>query len=126
VRVAVIGASKDRSKFGNKAVRAYLGQGHDVYPVNPGEDRIEGLQAYRSILDIPVEDEGLDAVLVYLPPASTLRVLEDIARKGTRELYLNPGSEDAAVVERARELGLDPILACSIIAIGESPSSYGP
>jgi hypothetical protein len=51
----------------------------------------------------------------------TLRVLEEIARKGVRELYLNPGSESAAVVERAEALGLVPILACSIVEIGRSP-----
>jgi hypothetical protein len=123
MNVAVIGASNDRRKFGNKALRAYANRGHDVYPVNSHEAFIEGRPAYRSLLDVPVD---LDVVLVYLPPHKTLGVLDDIARKGTRELYLNPGSEDAVVVERARELGLDPILACSIIAIGESPGNYGP
>jgi hypothetical protein len=123
MNVAVIGASNDRRKFGNKAVRAYARRGFDVYPVNPREATIEGLRVYRSLLDIPV---ALDRVLVYLPPPTTLGVLDDIAGKGTRELYLNPGSEDPTVVRRARELGLDPILACSIVAIGESPSSYAP
>jgi hypothetical protein len=123
MNVAVIGASNDRRKFGNKAVRAYARRGFDVYPVNPREATIEGLRVYRSLLDIPV---ALDRVLVYLPPPTTLGVLDDIAGKGTRELYLNPGSEDPTVVRRARELGLDPILTCSIVAIGESPSSYAP
>ena len=39
--VAIIGASTDRSKFGNKSVRAHLQQGYEVFPVNPkgGENR---------------------------------------------------------------------------------------
>lgn len=119
--VAVIGASNDRHKFGNKAVRAYLNQGYRVFPVNPKEKKIEGLEAYRSVLDIPDE---LDRVTVYLPPHLTEAVLGDVARKGTKELFLNPGSESAAVLEKARELGLSPILACSIIDIGETPSRY--
>jgi len=123
MNVAVIGASNDRRKFGNKAVRAYAHRLFAVYPVNLHETAIEGFRAYRSVLDVPVD---LDVVLVYLPPHKTLGVLDDIARKGAKTLYLNPGSEDAAVVARARELGLDPLLACAIIAIGESPSSYGP
>lgn len=121
MNVAVIGASNDRSKFGNKAVRSYLAHGHSVYPVNLREATIEGQAAFRSILDVPAD---LDATLVYLPPATTLRVLPDIARKGPGQLYLNPGSEDDAVVAEARRLGLDPILACSIIAIGDTPSNY--
>jgi len=121
VNVAVIGASSNRNKFGNKAVRSYRAHGHSVYPVNPGEAAIEGLPAFKSIEDIPAD---IDVTLVYLPPAVTLTVLTGIARKGTRQLYLNPGSENDTVVARARELGLEPILACSIMAIGDSPSHY--
>jgi hypothetical protein len=121
VNVAVIGASNDRAKFGNKAVRSYRAHGHRVFPVNPYRTRIEGQPAYRSILDVPGD---LDATLVYLPPETTLRLLEDIARKGPGALYLNPGSENDAVLARAAELGLEPILACSIAAIGDSPTDY--
>ncbi|MDH3217855.1 MAG: CoA-binding protein [Candidatus Krumholzibacteria bacterium] len=119
--VAVVGASNDRRKFGNKAVRAYVGRGFDVYPVNNHEDFIEGLKAYRSVLDIPV---GVDRVSLYLPPASALDVMDDIFRKGTSELFLNPGSESKRVIEKAEALGLNPILACSVIDIGESPGQY--
>jgi len=116
--VAIIGASNDRGKFGNKAVRAYLKQGYTVFPVNPKEETIEGIKAYKSILEIPDE---VDRVSVYLPPKLTVAVLDEIARKGTKALFLNPGSESEAAVEKARALGLDPILACSIIDIGETP-----
>jgi acyl-CoA synthetase (NDP forming) len=117
--VAVIGASNDRSKYGNRAVRAYRAGGFEVYPVNPHEAQVEGLRAYASILDVPA---AIDRATVYLPPAVTLGVLEEIARKGVRELFLNPGSEDSAVIDRAQALGMVPILACSIVDIGRSPS----
>ena len=123
MNVAVIGASSNRNKFGNKAVRSYRAHGHSVYPVNPGEAAIEGLPAFKSIEDIPAD---IDVTLVYLPPAVTLTVLTGIARKGTRQLYLNPGSESPEAVSRAKALGIEPILACSIIAVGESPSRFGP
>jgi predicted CoA-binding protein len=121
VNVAVIGASNNHEKFGNKAVRAYVAHGHSVYPVNLREATVEGLKAYRSIVDVPVD---LDATLVYVPPHVTLRLLPEIARKGPGTLYLNPGSEDDAVVAKATELGLEPVLACSIIAIGDRPGNY--
>jgi predicted CoA-binding protein len=118
--VAVVGASRQRAKYGNRAVRAYRSEGWDVYPVHPTAAAIEGLRAYASVLDVPV---ALDRVTVYLPPVVTRAVLEEIARKGTRELFLNPGSEDDAVLARAQELGLVPILACSIVDIGRSPAN---
>jgi predicted CoA-binding protein len=116
--VAVIGASNDRTKYGNRAVRAYRADGWDVYPVHPTAGAIEGLRAYPSIEAIPV---AIDRATLYLQPATTLTALDAIARKGVGELYLNPGSESDAVTERAYELGLRPILACSIVDIGRSP-----
>ena len=116
--VAVIGASADPSKYGNKAVRAYLRRGWTVYPVSPRGGEIEGLPVYRSILDIPAK---LDRTSMYVPPTVGLAMLRDIAAKGPGELFFNPGSESDAVVDAARALGLEPIVACSIVDIGERP-----
>ena len=115
--VAIVGASADRSKYSNKSVRAHLAKGYEVFPVNPREETIEGLKVYRSVLEIPVK---LDRVSVYLPPAVGMKVVEEIARKGTKELFLNPGSESDELVEKARSLGLEPIVACSITDLGMS------
>ena len=72
--VAVIGASADRSKFGNKAVRAYLTRGFTVYPVNPKETTIEGLPAFASIDAVPVAHySDVDAADWY---RATLRFME--------------------------------------------------
>lgn len=119
--VAVIGASRDRRKYGNKAVRAFLRQGYTVYPVNPYEPHVEGLDTYPSVRDIP---GPVDMATVYVQPEVGLRVLDDLAAKGIREVWFNPGSESPAIVARAQALGLDAILACSIIGVGESPSAY--
>lgn len=116
--VAVIGASGDPAKFGNKAVRAYLRQGWTVYPVTPKPEPIEGLRTYPSILDIPGD---VDRATLYLPPQLGLKVLADIQRKGVNEFFVNPGAESDELVDAAKELGLDPIVACSIVEIGERP-----
>jgi uncharacterized protein len=117
--IAVVGASADRGKFGNKAVRAYLRQGYAVYPVHPKAAAIEGQPAYRSVLDVPVAK--LDRVSIYLPPDIALQVLEDVARKPAQEVWLNPGADSPAVVARARDLGLSVVVGCSILAVGVDP-----
>jgi hypothetical protein len=117
--VAIIGASVDRGKFGNQAVRAFLRQGFTVYPVNPKESQIEGLPVFKSIADVP---ERPDLVSVYLPPPVLLKILPAIAAKGCDELWLNPGTESAEVLAEAERLGLNVIQACSIVGIGLSPS----
>ncbi len=118
--VAIIGASSDQNKFGNKAVRAFVQQGYAVYPVNPKEPEIEGLPAFKSIRDVPVRP---DLVSIYLPPAVVLKVLPDIATKGCDELWLNPGTESDEVLAEAERLGLKVIQACSIVAVGISPAA---
>lgn len=119
--VAVIGASPDRHKYGNKAVRAFRDRGDTVVPINPREAEIEGLKSYASVLDVP---GTIDMATMYVAPAVGLRVLDEIAKKGIREVWFNPGADSPEVVERARELGLDAIVACSIVGIGKSPATY--
>src|SRR5580692_11644542 len=118
--VAVIGASNDRAKFGNKSVRAFVQQGYTVYPVNPRETEIEGLPAFKSIQDVPVRPQMIS---VYLPPAVLLKMMPDIAARGCDELWLNPGTESDEVLAEAERLGLRVIQGCSIVAVGVSPAS---
>lgn len=117
--VAIIGASADRSKFGNKSVRAHAAQGYRVFPVNPKGGEIEGLPAYASLSDIPVAH--LDRISMYVPPAVGLKLLDEIAAKGCDELWLNPGSDSDELADAARARGLNPIIACSIVDVGVSP-----
>lgn len=120
-RVAVIGASADRNKFGNKAVRAYMRQGYQVFPVNPRGGTIEGLRVSRSVreIDVPVEMASM-----YVHPDVGIAVLDELAAAGVKEVWLNPGAESPALIRRAWALGLRPIVACSIVGVGESPSAY--
>jgi predicted CoA-binding protein len=121
--VAILGASADRSKFGNKAVRAFLARGYTVYPVNPKGGEVEGLPVFKSLAEIP-DDVKLDRISVYLPPAVGLKTLPDIVQRGCDELWLNPGSESDDLVEAAEKQGLNVIQACSIVAIGMSPHNF--
>lgn len=120
--VAILGASRSRAKFGNKAVRAHVAQGFEVYPVNPHASSVEGLTAYPTLADVPVD--RLDRVSVYLPPELGDELLEDIAACDPGEVWFNPGSESPELLARAAALGLEPIVACSIVNVGRSPAEF--
>ena len=120
--VAVIGAGPDRRKFGNKSVRAHLAAGFTVYPVHPNAETVEGLPAFKSVIDVPVEK--LDRVTVYLPPAVGLTVLAAIAAKKPGEVWFNPGADSPEVLAEARKLGLNVIAGCSIVNLGLSPAMF--
>ena len=119
--VAVVGASRDRDRFGNISVRAHLQQGFRVFPVNPHAGEIEGLPAYASLKEVPVEH--LDRVTVYVPPEIGIELLDEIVDVDATEVWFNPGSVDAALRARAKQLGLEIIEACSIVDLGIGPDS---
>ena len=122
MRVMIVGASNNRAKFGNKAVRAYLRQGHDVIAVNPHEQAIEGVSCYQSVRHVPASDAGIDRALFYVLPEVGLTIIGDLASRGdVKELWLNPGAESDELIAAARRLGLDPVMACAIVDIGEMP-----
>lgn len=120
--VAVIGASKDRSKFGNKAVRAYAQAGWDVYPVHPSAEWIEGFKCFHSVGEVP---DPLDRVAVYVPPEVGKELLPEIAAKHPKEVFFNPGSEDEELFDLAEKAGLNAKFACSIVHVGMSPTMFG-
>ncbi len=125
--VAIVGASADRGKFGNKAVRAYLADGYTVWPVNPRGGRIEGLDVYRSLAELPGlpwevavyvhEDQALDAL-------AAVADLEQAKGDQVAVVYLPPGADTAEVVDQARTLGLYAVNTCPIQAIGHDPGEY--
>ena len=76
--VAVIGASSDPRKFGNRAVRAFRRQGYTVVPINPNEAQVEGLKTYASVLDVP---ESIDMATFYVPPEVGEKVMPEVAQQ---------------------------------------------
>jgi predicted CoA-binding protein len=119
--VAVVGASNDRSKFGNKALRAFQAQGYTVVPINTHEREVEGIRSYASVLDVP---NALDMATVYVQPDVACRLLDEFERKQIPEIWINPGAESDELIREARRRKLNVIVACSIVGIGLSPSQF--
>lgn len=119
MKIAIIGASKDRSKHGNKAVRAYKRKDHVVFPVNPHDREIEGLISYNSVMEIPLD---VDVASIYLPPEIGIKVVDSIVKKGIKKVYLNPGSESNEIIRELKKNDIQPLLLCCIRAINVDPN----
>ena len=114
---AVVGASNDRSKYGNKVLRVYQQNGLTVYPVNPKSEEVEGLACYPDLASLP---ERIHGVSIVTPPAVTERIVEEAHAAGIWHLWMQPGAENAWAVERAKELGIEVIAGgpCLLVTLG--------
>ena len=119
--VAVVGASSDRRKFGNKAVRAFLAEGHTVIPINPNEAEVEGLKTFASVGDVP---QPIDMATVYVQPDVAVQLLTDFEQKKIPEIWINPGAESDELIAEGRRRKLNLIIACSIVGIGRNPYQF--
>jgi len=119
--VAVVGASSDRNKFGNKALRAFKAEGYTVVPVNPNEQEVEGMKTYPSVVDVP---QAIDMATVYVPPEIGITLLPGFETKKIPEIWINPGAESDELLAEGRRRKLNIIAACSIIGIGRSPYQF--
>ncbi|KAJ3557393.1 hypothetical protein NM688_g1492 [Phlebia brevispora] len=103
-KYAVVGASKDQSKFGTKVLKWYLARNKDVTPIHPKEDELEGVRTIRQLSDLPTPTET--SVSIITPPKVTLGILEQAKALSVPALWLQPGAEDEAVIKYINDNGL--------------------
>lgn len=118
---AVLGASPIRTRFSNKAVRAFLEANWTVFPIHPREVEVEGVACLPNVASLP---SAPNVVSVYVSPPILLEELEAIVAKGCDELWLNPGSHTPEVVDAAKRLGLNVVLDCTLLRLGRLPGEF--
>ena len=113
---AVVGASPDRAKYGNRVLRAYVGTGREVYAVNPKHRNVEGVACFPSLRELPVP---VRCVSVITQPEVTEAIVEDLPASGAEFVWMQPGAESARAVRRAEQLGLNVIAGgpCVLVAL---------
>ncbi|KTC75629.1 CoA-binding protein [Legionella birminghamensis] len=113
----VVGASSNQSKFGNKVLRCYLAHDMKAYPVNPFEERIEGLACVKEVADLP---EEIDSLSVITPPAVTEKIVEQAIAKGIKNVWMQPGAESDAAIEQGIKHGINVIARgpCILVVLG--------
>ena len=90
VKIALVGASNDKSKFGNRIYRDLRSKGYNEVPINPKDENIEGDKAYTSI---QMMEELPDIVNFVVPPPIAMKVAQNVVELGVKYLWFQPGSE---------------------------------
>ena len=114
---AVVGASADREKYGNKVLRCYQQHGKEVFPINPRATEIEGLKAFPSLDALPKPVAGISIIT---PPKITESVVDEAIRTGVKRIWMQPGAENDKAIRTAEEAGLEVIAGgpCLLVVLG--------
>lgn len=112
---AVVGANTDADKYGNKIYRKLKSMGYRVYPVNPNYDTVEGDKCYKDLSSLPEVPEVVEMVV---SPKRGKPVIEEAARLGIKNIWLQPGTYDDELLETIRQKGLTAVQACVLVALG--------
>lgn len=114
---AVAGASRDREKYGNKVLRAYLQAGRPVYAINPGAGEVEGQPAWPDVRSLPRRPHGISVVT---PPEVTEAIVEEAIELGIEHIWMQPGAESERAVRAAEDAGINVIAGgpCALVVLG--------
>ncbi len=113
----IVGASSDRSKYGNKVLRAYIEHNKKIYPVNPRTKSIEGIPAVGDISELPDDVKSLSIIT---PPAVTEKVVEQAIAKGIKNIWMQPGAESEVAIRACEQHGISVIAKgpCVLVVLG--------
>jgi predicted CoA-binding protein len=113
----VVGASEDRSKYGNKVLRCYLQNRKSVIPVNPKAATVEGVATVVTVADLP---DNVKSISVITPPTVTEKVVEAAIARGITNIWMQPGAESDAAIERCKAAGINVIAdhSCLLVVLG--------
>lgn len=112
---AIVGASADREKYGNKVLLNLKGKGFFVIPVNPKGGEIEGMKAYPTITEAK-KDNDIDVVVFVIPPERTIAVLEEMKSLGLNDAWFQPGSESEDASDYCDANGINCVMnACIMV-----------
>jgi len=118
--IAIVGASDNPAKYGNRIYRDLKGKGYRVYPINPTRDTIDGDPAYADLADLP---ETPDIVNYVVPPPRTLRLLKRAKELGLMRVWVQPGAESADVMAYLNDNGFDYLAnACIMVRSRVQPA----
>jgi len=111
---AVVGANDNSEKFGNRIYRKLKEKGYKVYPVSPNYESIEGDKCYSNLSSIPEVPDVIDMVI---SPKRGMAVIEEAAGLGIKNVWLQPGTHDDALMKLVDEKGLNAVQACVLVAL---------
>ena len=92
--IALVGASNDKNKYGNKILLDLVSKGHNVVPINPKEDTVAGLKSYNNVSELSEKPSIINFVV---PPNVAFELTKDLVESGYDNFWYQPGAESSEI-----------------------------
>ena len=113
-RVAILGASANRSRYAHRAQDALTSHGHAVVPVNPQLDAVDGVPCVATLGDI----EGpIDTITVYMRPQLAEPLADAMIDAHPKRVIFNPGTESPALRRALERAGIRVQWECTLVLL---------
>tara|TARA_B100001113_G_scaffold263518_1_gene218424 strand:+ start:4 stop:396 length:393 start_codon:yes stop_codon:yes gene_type:complete len=119
--IALVGASNDRNKYGNKILLDLLSKNYNVVPVNQKEDNIAGLKAYTKVQDLPSRPSIINFVV---PPEIGLDITKELVEEDYDHFWYQPGAESEDLTNLLTQKNKDFIDDKCIMVVTRLSSNY--
>ncbi len=102
-KLAVVGMSRSKGKFGNAVFKDLASKGYELFPVHPETDVIDGARCWKDLSSLP---ELVGGVVIVVPPPETEKVVREALAAGIKRIWMQQGAESAAAVRYCEENGI--------------------
>ena len=92
--IALVGASNDPKKYGNKILLDLVSKGYNVAPVNSKEKTIAGIKSYKNVLDLK---ESPSIINFVVPPSIGFRITKELVENNFDNFWYQPGAESEKI-----------------------------
>lgn len=113
MRVAILGASQKPERYSNKALHKLVENGHEVFPVHPALESIDGHPVYSSLSQL----QNIDTLTVYVGPEISSQRAEEMIALKPRRIIFNPGTENPDLQQRLSAVGIPTLEACTLVLL---------
>ena len=119
-KIAVVGVSRKKTKFGNAIYKELKQKGYELFPINLNINEYEGKTCYPDLVSLP---EKVEAVVICVPPVQTEKVVMEAARAGINKVWLQQGSQSEVAIKFCEENGIDCVSNECILMFAQ-PSAF--
>ncbi|MGH1536432.1 MAG: CoA-binding protein [Gammaproteobacteria bacterium] len=115
--VAILGASKNQSRYANKAQNFLIEKGHTVIPINPKYDIVDGVKCYPDLASCP---QNIDTITAYVRPSLLSTLVQGIIQVSPYRVIFNPGTTNENVIDHLEKAGIEIQMACTLVLLSTS------